>query len=375
MKRLICFLLTLCLLSMPVISMADGVAMTKVEPIDESGADISLYAVCESKDIEVGDQFMVSFVLVGGKEYLTAGIYGSFDPSLAQVIAPVYENEDLGVVTNRFDNENGTFMLEGYDQTISGMDEPVVCSILFEATNAGEFTVDLSDECLIGKVGENDFYVLDIHDGTFTISEDSDEESVLIIEEPEPLTPYDDMLYYDWAEKAVGVMYKLGALENIADTSFKPGENITRGEFITMLMKVCRLEKAADEGFADVKEDSYQYKSVMSAKALGITNGDDEGNFRPDEPITRQDICTLVFRTMVKMNKVDAAIDNESYISAFEDGTQIAEYAKDSVAGLIRAKLLVGDDSGLLRPLDNMTRAEAAVLLNRLAEYNILISR
>ena len=113
----------------------------------------------------------------------------------------------------------------------------------------------------------------------------------------------------------------------------------------------------------------------MIAKALGVALGDENGNFRPDETITRQDVCALVYRTMRKMNKVNPEIDTDKYLDAFGDKDAIAPYAVECFAGLIRAKLLQGDDNKLLRPADNMTRAEAAVLLNSLAEFNILVSR
>ena len=94
----------------------------------------------------------------------------------------------------------------------------------------------------------------------------------------------------------------------------------------------------------------------------------------PDEYITRQDVCTLVFRTMLKMNKARSEIVPDDYLGDFSDKEAIAYYAVEPVAGLLRAKIIKGDDNKLIRPEDYMTRAEAAVLLNALAEYNILIS-
>lgn len=365
MKKLLCFLLIAALSIMPVMANA------------QAAFDMKLVTELEGDTIEVGDQFLVNIKIDGDVlPYLTFRINGEFDKELAEIVAPVYTNEVLGILTNKFDNEQGVFTFEGYDQQIRGTAEPIICSILFKANNPGEFKVTLADDCMLGKANENAFYVLDSADGAYTIKADTDDETVSIIEDAKPLTPYDDMFGYDWAEKAVGVMATLGVLEDIADTSFYPAQNITRGEFVTMLMRVCKQKSTKEiEPFGDVSEDSYQYESVMIAKALGIAKGDENGNFRPDEFITRQDICALVFRTMLKMNKVNPEIVPEDYISSFEDKGEIAEYAVESVAGLIRAKLIIGDDTGLLRPADNMTRAEAAVLLNRLAEFNILVSR
>ena len=338
--------------------------------------DITVVPAVAEGTIEVGDQFMVDVKLSDMKPYLTFQLSGSFDCEMAELVAPVYYNRNIGVVQNKFDNETGVFTFVGYDQTRRGIDDEVVCSILFEAKKPGEFTLKFDEETLFGKPNENAFYTVAVSDVKVTITEDTDGNSVDIIKDPEPITPFDDMYGYDWAEKAVGVMYDLGVLTDIADVSYFPGENITRGDFITMLMRVCKQKTSKSvDPFGDVSEDSYQYEAVMTAKALGIAKGDENGNFRPDDFITRQDICALVFRTMLKMNKVDPEIVPEDYISKFADKDEIAPYAVESVAGLIRAKILIGDNTGKIRPNDNMTRAEAAVLLNRLAEFNILISR
>lgn len=365
MKKLLCFILIAALSIMP--GMANA----------EENADMKLVAELDAETIETGDQFLVNIKIDGDVlPYITFRINGTFDKEYAQIVAPVYTNEVLGILTNKFDNEQGMFTFEGYDQQIRGTSEPVVCSILFKATNPGEFKVALADDCMLGKANENAFYVLDSVDGVYNIVDDTDGNNVSIIEDAKPLTPYDDMFGYDWAEKAVGVMATLGVLEDIADKSYYPAENITRGDFVTMLIRVCKQKSSKEiEPFGDVNEESYQYEEIMIAKALGIAQGDEAGNFRPDEPITRQDICALVYRTMRKMDKVNPEIVVENYISNFSDNDKIAPYAVGPVAGLIRAKLIIGDDTGLLRPTDNMTRAEAAVLLNRLAEFNILVSR
>ncbi len=365
MKRMLCFLLVAVIAIMPMAVNAEEVAY-----------EMSISTVCDSEAIEVGDQFLVRFELTDVKPYLTFQLNGAYDCETAEIVAPVYTNKVIGVVDNTFDNETGTFNFVGYDQTLRGTEDALVCSILFKAKKAGDFTLALTERTMFGKVNENAFYVMDVNGGTFVVSEDTDGKNSAIIEDTPALTPYDDMLGYDWAEKAVGVLAKLGVLEDIADESFYPGQNVTRGDFITMLVRVCKLKSSAKaEPFGDVGEDSYQYDSVMIAKALGVALGDENGNFRPDEPITRQDICTLVYRTMRKMDKVNPEITVEDYISGFSDKDSIAPYAVESVAGLIRAKIIIGDDSGLIRPTDYMTRAEAAVVLNRLAEFNILVSR
>lgn len=388
MKKIISCILILCF---ALCSFSSVAVMAEEEP----SVHMSLTPVCESETVEVGDQFIVSFSLEGVENgdilpYLTFRMNGSFDTAVAQVVAPVYTNAVLGILTNKFNNEDGTFTFEGYDQRIRGTSEKIVCSILFEATAAGTFSVNLADDCMLGKADENAFYNLSINDCEIEIAENSDDETVSIITDPEPKTPYDEIIMGHWAEKAIGVMYELGALKNIADETIETERNITRGEFATMLVKICKLKTSSDaENFADVPEDSYMYESLRVLKALKLAYGDGEGNFMPDEPITRQDAFTLMFRTMIKMNKVDSKIDAESYLANFEDKDEIAAYAVDPFAGMFRAKLLSDNTSvsyvdpetgetvtvNKCNPAGNVSLAQACYILNKLAEFNILVSR
>ncbi len=370
MKKVIGLLLIIAILCIPCISMA------------EEEFDVYVEAKSETLAVEVGDQFLVSIEKsVSDLKFLTFRVNGTFDSDLAEVIAPVYTNRKLGVLTNNFDNENGTFTFEGYDQTIKGTDENVICAILFKAKKEGEFNVTL-DGCMLGKADENAFYKVG-NMGTLSgvtsvsITEDTDGETVKIIEDAEPQTPYDEIIMGHWAEKGIVVMYKLGVLENIADETIDPDRNITRGEFATMLQKVCKLKSsAAVEPFKDVDEESFMFDSLKILKSKNIAEGDGDGNFMPDANITRQDAFSLIFRTMVNMNKVDKNIDAEKYLATFDDKDKIAPYAVDAFAGMFRAKLLVyNDDVTKCNPMWNMTLAEACHILNKLAEFNILVSR
>ena len=126
MKRFIGIILALCVLMIPSMAFAQ-------QPIDY---DFDLEAVIEVKDVEVGDQFMVDIVKSDDEAaFLTFRINGTFDVEKAELVAPVYTNRDLGVLTNQFDNEKGTFTFEGYDQRINGVTENVICSLLFKLKN------------------------------------------------------------------------------------------------------------------------------------------------------------------------------------------------------------------------------------------------
>ncbi|MCD8048730.1 MAG: S-layer homology domain-containing protein [Clostridia bacterium] len=376
MKRIISVILAALLAAAPVFALADGETAE-----EETTVKMSITPTTESDVIEVGDQFLVTFTLADIQKYNSFQIEGVFDTEKAQIIAPVYVN-DFYILENSFDNVDGTFKLVTIDLSLQGSEDETLCAILFRATAAGEFYVNISGdefEILVGRMkkGENGelFHDLEINDAVFEITEDSDGENAVIIAEPEPITRFVDMDDYSWAETSVSVLDALGALEDIDGDVFYPGENITRADFVNMMIKTCDLSSSKEtEAFGDVDEDEYYYESVMTAKALNLVQGDENNNFNPSDPITREDMCVIMFKTMRYMNKVRAMDDAEQYLNQFPDTDDVSDYAKDGVAGMIRAKIFRGDEAGNIRPKDNMTRAEAAVALLRVAEFNRLIS-
>ena len=73
--------------------------------------DTSLKVAFETETVEVGDQFLVSIKKENSElKFLTFRINGTFDSSVAEIIAPVYTNEKLGVLTNNFEYQIGIFI-------------------------------------------------------------------------------------------------------------------------------------------------------------------------------------------------------------------------------------------------------------------------
>ena len=234
------------------------------------------------------------------------------------------------------------------------MGDPLVCSLLFRAKRAGGFGLRLGeaggtgDSLYLGRsvpLGDKLDYDVAAEGLTLEITEDTDDSEVTIISGRSTNTPYDDMYDHRWAELAVGAMARIGVLDGIAEGSFYPDKSVTRGEFTAMLVRGAKLA-GEGESFADVPSDYPFAKEITAARALGIALGD---------------VSALVYRAMTKLNKIRPA--DESVLDAFPDGGDVSEYAREAFAACAYSNLLKGDEDGFLDPLDDMTRAEAAVLM------------
>jgi hypothetical protein len=122
------------------------------------------------------------------------------------------------------------------------------------------------------------------------------------------------------------------------------------------------LSARTEGNFADIPEDSYYYDAIAIARTLGIAQGDG-ANFNPEAFITRQDMMVLLDRTLQTMGR-SFSEGNLSTLSGIADNTNVANYAKASVATLVQANIIRGDGAGI-NPLGNTTRAEMAVVLYR----------
>lgn len=169
-----------------------------------------------------------------------------------------------------------------------------------------------------------------------------------------------------WAEHAVSVMSARDVVQGTSEGVFSPAAEVTRAQFAALLVRVLELHGTGDDEamFTDVAASAPYYDELAVAKQLGIVDESADGSFRPDQPITRQDMMVMVVRALAAAGK---AADSSGTFDAdrFTDAGDISDYAYDSVAELVASGIIVGKN-GRIAPLDVLTRAEAAVILYRI---------
>ena len=169
---------------------------------------------------------------------------------------------------------------------------------------------------------------------------------------------------FAWAEPAVCALAEAGIVKGTADRIYSPRSNIKRGDFILMLVRAFELDEEFTENFPDVPEGSYYYDAIGSAKALGIAEGYGDGTFRPNAPITRQEMMSFIDRAMDTLG-MPLPRGSEDDLLGFSDQNLVADYAREHVAALIKSGVIIGNNNRI-NPRGNTTRAEMAVALYRL---------
>ena len=170
----------------------------------------------------------------------------------------------------------------------------------------------------------------------------------------------------DWSTAALTAAVENGLLSG-NDGYLLPSDNMTRAEMATIMARACGATAQADiSEFSDVKADDWFYSSVAKAVAMKAFAGAD-GKFNPDNPITRQEAFLVLSRVfgLAKISKPDVKI-----LDTFKDGAKVDDWAREGVATIISMGYVAGND-GYLNPLDNISRAEFAVVMDRLIKYYV----
>ncbi len=175
---------------------------------------------------------------------------------------------------------------------------------------------------------------------------------------------FEDINDVPWAKSSIEALYRAGIVSGKAEKIYAPHDNVTRAEFVTMLVKTFKLTSDnKTNNFTDVNEGDWYYDSVNIAVGNGIISGISEDYFGASEKITRQDIAVMSIRLWDAIGKQMTG----NYKVSFTDLDEISEYALDAVTLMAEAGVVSGMETGEFAPKANATRAQAAVIIYRLA--------
>ena len=177
---------------------------------------------------------------------------------------------------------------------------------------------------------------------------------------------FQDLQSVAWAKDAIESLAARGIAEGTGEGMFQPGRNITRAEFITLLMNALDWQDpAAVSTFQDIRSDQWYYNSIASAQKQGIVEGKPDHTFGPDESITRQDMAVMLHRAL-QVKRLQPAVTHNPAV--FQDQTSISSYAEKAVRNLGQYGIVEGMDNGAFSPFLQANRAQAAVMIFRVLQ-------
>lgn len=163
---------------------------------------------------------------------------------------------------------------------------------------------------------------------------------------------YDDIGSH-WAEDVIESWSSYGII-NGYDGQFLPDNDITRGEFATVINRIFNFDEPAENVFDDLDENYYT-QPILCLNRQGVMNGF-ENSIRPNDFITREEAGAILYKVL-KLK------EHESLPESFHDENEMSDWAKPYMLSLVNEGYFNGYN-GYLRPKDNITRAEAVTLLD-----------
>lgn len=172
---------------------------------------------------------------------------------------------------------------------------------------------------------------------------------------------FSDMAGYEWAEEAVNELHNREIAFGITEDLFAPGRDITRAEFITLLMRGFELiGNDAVCNFDDVPDGEWYYPAVAMAYSMGVVSGYSDNIFGANDNISRQDMAAMILRLM---NQLGMTVPEVREYEGFADSDQISEYAADAVVKLYKGGIINGVGEDRFDPQGTANRAQAARML------------
>ena len=177
--------------------------------------------------------------------------------------------------------------------------------------------------------------------------------------------PFTDVAETDWFYDAVRYVYENGMMNGTGETVFSPDATTTRGMIVTIMHRMEGTPAASDENFTDVSAGQYYADAVAWANENNIVNGYGNGQFGPNDPITREQMAAILYRYA---QYKDYDVTASGNLSGFSDAGDISSYAVDSMEWAVGSSLISGMGNSLLAPDESSTRAQIATILMRFCE-------
>ena len=178
------------------------------------------------------------------------------------------------------------------------------------------------------------------------------------------LNKYNDIGTVEWAYDAIDYVDKKGIMQGTANKTFAPNEPVLR-EQVAKIITVAfnRYNSAAPSNYNDVNKGHWAYSYIGSAMESGLMNGMSDGSFGIGQKMTRQDLCTVIYRAVKNMG-YNLNVKDDS----FSDFDSVSDYAQDAVGYLAGAGIITGMGDETVAPNGTATRAQTAQMLMKVSK-------
>ena len=181
---------------------------------------------------------------------------------------------------------------------------------------------------------------------------------------PTPNADFLDVSRVDWFYYDVRYVCENGLMNGTSRNRFSPYGTATRGMLVTILYRMENEPRCfGSAAFSDVKPGAYYEKAVIWASQNGIVSGYTDGTFRPDAPVTREQLASILYRYTLYRGQ-DVSAGETTSLTGYGDAQAVSSYALPAMRWACGTGILQGAN-GKLNPSGLATRAQLAAMLHR----------
>ena len=180
-------------------------------------------------------------------------------------------------------------------------------------------------------------------------------------------TGFNDVKTTDWYADAVAFVVEEKLFEGTSANAFEPNSAMTRSMLVTVLGRMNGGEIKGNASFTDVAAGAWYTDSIAWAADNGIVNGVGDGQFAPNQSITREELAVMMYN-YAKFSKADVSNTSNTEVAKLADYQKSSAWAQTAMAWAYNTGLIQGDENNLLNPQGTATRAEVATILQRYLE-------
>ena len=181
-----------------------------------------------------------------------------------------------------------------------------------------------------------------------------------------PLLAFRDLDQSKWYHDGVHWALNTGVMAGYGKGKFGPNDITTRAQIVQMLWNMEGKPAVEDAiTFKDVPAKSWYTEAVRWAAAEKIVAGYSAEQFGPNDPLTREQLATILYRYALYKGLDAGAYDD---LSPFTDAGKAGRWARKPLGWAVGAGIIAGMGNGILSPKGSATRAQAAAMLLRFQE-------
>lgn len=177
--------------------------------------------------------------------------------------------------------------------------------------------------------------------------------------------PFVDVNSGAWYYDAVSFVYNKGIMNGVTSTTFEPNSTITRGMVVTMLWRMAGEPYVSGGSFSDVASGRYYSTAVAWAAKNGIVDGYSSTVFGVNDPVTREQFATILYRYAKYMGYSTTG----SSLAGYYDANSVSSWARDAMGWAVKNGIITGSGNSRLNPTGTASRAEVAQMFMSFYEF------